>query len=382
MTTRIVWVALIIAAAIGAVLVSRNWMPTGSAGTSESQATQIGAILPLTGDASSYGQDAKAAIEIALEQHRDRHAKSTITCVFEDDQMAASKAVSAINKLIQAGKPIAVVGAFSSSSTLAIAPIAEKNKIVLISPTASSPDISKSGDFIFRNWPSDALEVETMVRSVRTFAPEVKTLALVAVQNDYGAGAVPFVRKGIGKVGLTLVKEEYFAPGTTDFRAMLEAMKSVTPDAIYFIGYYSEVALALRQARDIGLKSRVLSVSAIEDSKLIQVAREAAEGLVYTRPKRSPAANNPLVSDFVNKFSLRSGKEPSIAARQAYDAIRLIIDGIEKGARTSEAIRTHLESVSDFQGAGAVFSFDGNGDAVIPVELATIRNGKFVTLKE
>jgi branched-chain amino acid transport system substrate-binding protein len=341
----------------------------------------LGSILPLTGDAASYGADAQTAIEIATMQHNARDSATQIKWVFEDDQMAPSKAVSAMNKLLQVNQPLAVLGAFGSSSTLAIAPIAENHGIVLISPTASSPDISNSGQFIFRTWPSDSVEVETMMQSIKTFAPEVRTIAVVAVQNDYGTAVLPFIRAATKSAGLTIVREERFPPGTTDFRVMLENLKTIEPDAIYFVGYYSEIGLALRQARAVGVKSRMLSVAACEDNNLIEVAGDAAEGLVYTRPARSPASHDPQIAKFILEFQAQKNREPSIVARQAYDAARLLMDGIDSGATTSEALRRYLAEVRNFQGAGTQFSFDKNGDAIVPITLATVENGAFVPLK-
>lgn len=343
-------------------------------------AVSVGAILPLTGESSSYGNDARIAIEIAFQQGRTDSSKRKIQCVFEDDQMSASKAVSAMNKLLQIDKPIAIVGAFSSSSTLAIAPLAEARKVVVISPTASSPDITNSGDYIFRNWPSDAYETALMLHSLKSFAPGVKSLAVAAVKSDYGDGTLSFITQHALKEGFDLVKKERFPPNTTDFRVILESLKMANPDAVYFIGYYADVALALRQAKETGMTSQALSVSACEDARLVELAGDAAEGLVYTRPARADDHGNSLLTDFVKEFQRIANKEPSIAARQAYDAARLIAAGIDNGASTSTELQRYLGEVKDFHGVGGTFSFDANGDAVVPMELAIVRNGKFEPL--
>lgn len=110
---------------------------------------KIGAILPLTGDGAKYGEEAKNGIELALEELKD----SKIKVFYEDDQGTSSGAVNAFNKLVASVKAPVIIGPMYSSTALAVAPLAEKNKVVILSPSASSPELTKAGDYFFRNWP-------------------------------------------------------------------------------------------------------------------------------------------------------------------------------------------------------------------------------------
>src|SRR5581483_644827 len=135
-------------------------LSVSACGDSGSQTIEIGAILPLTGDGAKYGEEARNGINLAL----DEIAKGKLRVIYEDDLGTAAGAVNAFNKLTATNKVSAIIGPMYSSTALAVAPLAERKQVVVLSPSASSPALTTAGDFFFRNWPSDVFEGGEMAR--------------------------------------------------------------------------------------------------------------------------------------------------------------------------------------------------------------------------
>ena len=156
---------------------------------SPAQTITIGSILPLTGDASKYGQSAQQAIDLASQEINAKGGiKGThVTIVYEDSQGNPKGTVSALQKLITTNKVPAIIGDLLSSDTLAMSPVAERDKVVLLSPTSSAPEITKAGDYIFRNCASDTFEGSIMAGYAYDKL-HTKRVAIIYINNAYGVG--------------------------------------------------------------------------------------------------------------------------------------------------------------------------------------------------
>jgi len=345
----------------------------------EPEEIKIGAILPLTGEMASHGEDAKKGIELAVEIKNKlggiRNKK--ILVIYENDKMQPHDGVAAFQKLITINKAPVVLGGIGSSVALAIAPIAEKEKVVFISPTASSPKLTVAGDYIFRNWPSDIFEGGEMVKaSIETLG--VKKVAILYVNNDFGQGIKEVFRKKFEEFGGEVLIEETYEQGTNDFRSQLTKIKNKNPEAIYLPGYYQEVARILKQAKEMGIQARFLSTTPIENPKLIELAGNAAEGVIYTRPAFDPANPDENYKKFALSFKERYGVEPGIAAAFSYDAMNIILLSIEKGGPIGPGIQKAMAGIKDFLGVTGNISFDKNGDVIKEMMLFTVKDGQFV----
>ena len=212
---------------------------------------KIGAILPLTGDFSSHGEDAKKGIELSIEEINKKGGikGKKIYPIFEDDKMQPSIGVSAFEKLITVNKVHVVLGGIGSSVALAIAPIAEKKKVIFLSPTASSPKLTQAGDYIFRIWPSDIYEGGVMADFLHNF--DIETVAVFYVNNDFGQGLKEIFGKKFKEKGGKVLIEEPYDQGSTDFRAQLSKIKKRNPGGIYLPGYYQEVAKIAVQIKEL-----------------------------------------------------------------------------------------------------------------------------------
>lgn len=263
--------------------------------------------------------------------------------VYEDSQSEPTKATSSLQKLITTDRVQVVIGDIASSSVLAMASIAEKAKVVLLSPGASNPDISKAGEYIFRNWQSDALEGEEDAK----FAYEqlgYRKVAFLYIDNAYGTGLMNVFAKHFTELsGIVLVKES-FSQGAVDMKTQLIKIKEAKPDAIYMPGYPPEMAIALKQTKELRISIPFLSTQAFDDPKILQLAGKAADGVSFSVPK-PPDSTEKIVQDFMNKYKGTYNREPGVTSDTGYDAVKIIAWAIENGAQTGPQIKDQLLKV-------------------------------------
>lgn len=342
----------------------------------------LGVVLPLTGDGAKYGESARRAIDLAFSELNARGGikGKQLRLVYEDSQGAPTNGVSALQKLITANHVPAVIGDLFSSVTLAMAPVAERNRVVLLSPTSSAPKITEAGDYIFRNAASDVFEGSVMGEAARDRLG-VSRVAILYINNDYGVGIVDIFRKRFTTRGGTIIAEEAFAQGATDFRAQLTKIATAHPDAIYLVGY-KELGQALKQAGELRVKTSILSTVMFEDPEILTVAGHAAEGVIYSARAYDPESNDPTIRTFVSTFKARYGEVPDIFAAYSYDAARIMVHAIELGGPTGDGIKNALYSIKDFPGVTGPTTFDENGDVTQPAFLKTVREGKFGWLEK
>jgi len=334
---------------------------------------KIGAILPLTGDGARYGEADRNGFELALSEIEGLN----IEILYEDNQGTAKGSVDAFNKLISTYDIPVVTGLMFSSSALAVAPLAERNNVVVFSTTASSPDLTDAGDYFFRNWPSDVYEGGRMAEFTYNELG-LRRVAILSVNLDYGVGLTKVFSEQFKKLGGEITAVEYYEQAATDFRTQLTKLWNENIDAIYLPGYYSEIGLILRQAIEIEIETQFLSCVGFDNPKVIEIAGSAANGVIFARPFYNPESDNTIVKNFVDKFKKRYGSEPGIYAAHAYDALRIIAEAIKKGGNSPEEIIEGLYTIKNFSGVTGETSFDVNGDVVKPIQFMKVHNGNFV----
>jgi len=347
----------------------------------EPKEIKIGAILPLTGDAAFYGQSIRRGIDLAVEQIRNKGGMqgSSIMVVYEDSKAVPADGVAAFQKLIDVDRVVAIIGDAVSSVTLAFAPIAERNKVVVLSPLSSAPALTNAGDFIFRNVPSD-LYGGGVAAHFAVKDEGWKKLGILYINNDFGVGLKQVFSENAERLGSKIVASEAFEQGATDFRTQLLKIKSTTPEAIFIVGY-QEVPQILIQAKEMGLKIKFLGTGLLEDPNVIKVAKKAAEGIYFTQLQYDATSKDPLVIDFVGAFTKNYNSKPDIISAYGYDAMKVLAYAMETSNLTSDSIRDQLYKVKNFRGVTGDITFDKNGDVIQPMGIKTVKNGEFVWYK-
>lgn len=349
---------------------------TSSPSSNETEPIVLGATLPLTGDAAAWGKNTQQGIELALEQINASGGVlgRKLEVIYVDTQAMAKEGVSAYRKLVTAHKVPAIIDDGVSSVTLAMAPIAEKDKVVILATGATAPSISEAGDFIFRIWNSDAYESEVAAGYAYHDLGH-RTAAILYINNNYGKDLEQVFKSEFSKLGGKIVASESFAQSATNMRAQLTQIKAVKPTLLYLVGYPKETAIALKQSRELQPSVQVLGTVAIKDPQLIEEAGEAAEGLAFPYPK-DPSGQR--VVKFQTAFRAKYGHEPGITADVGYDAIRMIGRAIEEtNAFSGDDIRRGLNMLENYAGVSGTMTFDKNGDVHKPMGIMRVRNRSF-----
>ena len=357
---------------------------TISACKEEAQIYRIGAELPLSGSMEAYGRNVKNGLILALDEinaaggikRRGESGGKNIDIVFEDDGTDEKKAIDKTNSLIKVNKVPLIIGGVSSSIALAVAPICEKEKVVLLSPTASSPKLSGAGQYVFRNYPSDALEGKVMSEyAVRRM--NVRTVAIFYVNNEYGQGLMNVFKGRFSELGGQIAMEHPYDVGTTGFSEPVKELKAKPPDAIYVIGYYAEIAEILKEIKKQKIASKIISVEGLVQPMVLETAADVVEGVIYPQPHYNPDSSDPMIQKFVKDYKQKFNTKPDIDAAFAYDALRVVAKAIEQSANYPADLRERIADVS-MRGIIGDISFDSKGDVDIRPEIFQIKGGKFV----
>ena len=343
---------------------------------------KIGAILPLSGNGASYGKNMQNGIELSLAQERNQGA-SAVKVIYEDTRLDPSAAVTAFRRLVSVDDVPVVLGPFTSSQMMAVGPIAQQQKRVLISATATSPAISSIGDFVFRIIPSDTYDGRVVANLILAQFPKAKRVALVIINNDYGAGIRDAFSKVSNGLGLVIAGEFQFPPGTTDFRVMLQRINTLNPDVIFLVGY-KEMGRFLRQKKELSInKIPVVSTGLMEDPEIVKIAQGGAEGVLYSYPSFNPDSGRGYVSAFVSAFKDQYGKKPDVIAALGYDLANIIQAALKNATSTSpQDIRDYLFSIKNFPGVAGNITFNSDGDVQKTSGVKVIKNGNFQWITE
>ena len=202
------------------------------------------------------------------------------------------------------------------------------------------------------------------------------------VDNDSGRGYRDSFSRKFTELGGVIKIDEGHEQGATDFRTIIEKFRSAHLDSVFLASYYSESAVFLRQAKELGFKTKWLSYSSVETPDFLKLAGDAAEGLVYSQPGLDVTSNDPITKKFVEEYRRRYGGAPDFWGAYFYDGTRLLGTAIASGARTSEDIRSYLKNVRGFPGLTGSISFDDKGCVTKQVRFKVIKSGKFEYITE
>lgn len=346
----------------------------------EVKVLRIGALIPMSGTLEPYGRNVKNGLTLALNQINDANGINgkKLDIIFEDDGSDEKVAAQKADALIKQGVPL-IIGGITSPVALAVAPICERSKVVFLSPAASSPKLTTAGNYIFRNYPSDTLEGKVMAEyAVRRM--QVKSVAVLYIDNEYGQGLMDVFNDTFTGLGGEITIQKSFTQGQTDFAALVKEVKGRPADAVYIIGYYSEIAGILQELKKQKVESKVISVEGVAQPIILEIASDAAEGLVYPQPPYSPDSKDAAIQKFVSSYKAKFNTKPDIDAAFSYDALRIVAKAIEKCQNYPVDLRDRMADTS-MKGLVGDIAFDSNGDVDITPKMFHILGGQFVPLE-
>jgi branched-chain amino acid transport system substrate-binding protein len=357
-----------------------SWSPGSTAAGSDP--ITIGAVLPLTGEAAHWGIPPRDAAEMAVDEinRAGGIGGRNLALAVEDDRCQTAEGISAFNRIMVAASPPVVFGAVCSSVTLAIAPLAEARKTVLISPASTSPKVTDAGDFIFRVIPSGTLRAKVFAEYLYN-ERGLRKLAVLYINNEGGIGGSSSFKAQFTQLGGTIVLEQTYAQATTDIRPQLTKIKAANADGIMVGSYPPDTVLVLQQARELALQQPLfLTTEAVQNPEVLREAGDAANGVVYILA--APAAGE-APERFTAAYEAKFGKKPELFAAEGYDIVRLTAAAIAATngtPRSGSSIRDFFYQVRNYAGASGTITFDRNGDVIKPFAIKIIEAGSPKTI--
>lgn len=331
----------------------------------KSEGIAIGVIMPQTGVLSEPGKKILEGIELATQNYNNScgNPRHKIILIVEDSKSNSKDGVSALNKLIYQDKVKIVIGDLSSDAFLAGAPIAERNKIVMISPGASNPAVKNAGDYIFRDYLSDEFDGTVMANYIFKKMGGGK-VALIYVNSDYGIGVINAFEKEYSKLGGSIGYKNSFLPGTIDFKSMAIKIKETNPDIIYLVGNPTENGYLVKQLHSYKIAAPIAGNLAFENDDFVTVAKGTFDSIIYSTAAFDLEDDSPIMKFFSKSYKTRYGKMPDMAAGLGYDVVNILIKCLIESDFNTGMVKNKLYKIKDFPGVTGNTSFDAYGDVM------------------
>ncbi len=381
MTNKPLISALIIIVVVIVIFAIASSKPANNVPVENVQSTKIkiGVIGPYSGDAAVYGEPYREVVQMAIDEINSKGGinGSKIEAIFEDGKCSGQDSASAAQKLINIDKVQVIIGGFCSSESLAIVPIAEQNKVFLLSAGSSSPDLTGISKYFARNYPSDSAQ-GIVLADVSYNDKGWRKIAFIVEQLDYPLGIYRAYTKEFERLGGKTLKEE-FAKGETNFRTIISKLKAESPDAL-FISVQTPAAAEriVKQIKEADWNiSLMVSDSVSGDAEGLKRLAKFYEGALaaeFVADEQSEAFKR-LSENYKSRYNKDLPYKSYMAT--TYDAVYLLKDALEQvgynGEKIAEWFRT---SVKDWKGASGSITIGENGDLVAGHKVKIIRNGK------
>lgn len=367
----IIAIAIVI---LGFVFANLNGMFT----LSKDNEYTIGAILPLSGEASTFGQPFQETMILAVNEINEKGGINgkKLNIVFEDGACDTTPSVNAINKLININNTKVVIGGICSSETIAAAPIAENNKVILFSPASGSPNIIYSGDYIFRNMASDAYSgkkiAETAIQNKHL------KIAIITENTEYATSLSKVFRENYNRLGGEVIIEEKFETNINDFKTIITKINSKEIDAIYINPQTPQTfTILLKQLKESGVNKQLYGNEYTRSKEVLDNFSKEIEGIIFAEANFNE--NDSLTKSFLEKLE-QNNIDLSFPSYQTkvYDSVYIIKEALEECGEDTECIKENLYSIENRKGTDGILTIDDNGDAELDFIVKTIKNGEIV----
>lgn len=328
----------------------------------------IGAVYPTTGPLATFGQESMNGISLALKKIKSMgpiHGRH-IRLIAEDNRGEVTESANAVRKLINVDKVHLIYGAVASSNTLAGAPIAQNAKIPMVTPASTNEAVTQKGDYIFRTCFTDSFQGKVMASFAFESLKKKKAVIITDIASDYSRGLEVIFKNTFEELGGSVASGTYsYNQGDKDFLSLLRKVKKATPDVIFLPGYYNEVGIILRQAKQLGINVPFLGTDGWDSPKLHELAGIKAVQGHYVSTHFSPEDSDPAVQEFVKEYKEKYSVSPGAMAGLGYDGIFLLADVFHRVGKdiTHEKIKEALAQTKNFRGLTGSITIDEQRNA-------------------
>lgn len=296
--------------------------------------------------------------------------------VVADNKSEAAEATNAMQKLVSQDNVVAVIGPNLSSSVIAASAINNSAKVLDIAPMATNPYVTvdqasgKTKDFNYRTCFIDPFQGTVMAKFATAELGVGNAAVLIDNSSDYAKGLAQFFKENFVKEGGAVTAEESYLQKDTDFKATLTKIKATNPDFLYVPGYYQEVGLIVKQARELGMNMPIAGGDGWDSAKMPEIAGAAALNNTYFSSLYSPEDSSDINKNFVAAYEKAYGQKPDVFAALSYDSALLVAEAIKNASSTEPAkISEAMAKINGFSGVSGSVTFD---DKHNPVKSAVI----------
>lgn len=358
-----------------------------SSGGSSSDSIKVGVNLELSGNVASYGESLEKGIDLAVEEiNKDGGVDGKkLEIIKVDNKSEAAEATNGAIKLTSQDKVTAIIGAATSGNTVAQAQMANDTKTVLITPSGTSPNVTVNEDgdvneYVFRTSFIDPFQ-GTVAANFAAKDLKVKNAAIFADSaSDYSKGLAESFKETFKDAGGKIVAEEAYVGKDTDFRATLTRIKAKNPEFIFIPGYYEEVGLIVKQARELGITVPLMGADGWDSPKLIELAGAEALNNTFITNHYSAEDEDENMQAFLTAFKDQNdGEAPNAFNALGYDTVYLLADAIKRaGSSDSSKIKDELAKTKDLSLVTGIYSVDKNHHPVKSATVLEYKDGKQV----
>lgn len=371
--------------AAGAMLMSALTGCGGGSKGADGDTIKVGGLLEMTGGSASFGISGKNGIDLALKKINEKGVLGgkKLSLVVADTKSEASEATNGMQKLISQDKVVAVIGPNQSSAVIASGAINNGAKVVDITPMGTNPDVTvdpktkQVKPYSFRTCFIDPFQ-GTVMASFASNELKVKRAAIyIDNTSDYAKGLAQFFKENFVKNGGQVVIEEAYLQKDTDFKSTLTKIKAAKPDFIYIPGYYQEVGLIVKQAREMGITVPMAGGDGWDSAKLPEIAGKAALENTFFSSLYSPDDTSDLNKDFVAEYKKAYNTNPDVFAALAYDSTLLVAKAIEDAGSADPAkIAEAMAKIKGFKGVSGEVTFNEEHNPIKSAVIIEHKDGK------
>ncbi|RLE24878.1 MAG: hypothetical protein DRJ65_09145 [Acidobacteria bacterium] len=338
----------------------------------------VGVVLLITGSASGYGVSIESGMRLAINDARDTgQLPAQFEVVWVDSESDPAKGIAEIRRLVDERGAKMILGGATSAEAGALVEVLDDINIVCLSPSASTPGLTKRSKLFYRIYPSDQLEGHTAGKFMIDRLGATETVLFVG-NHDYVAGIEPEFRRqyedALGGVVVTTVDLssegwEEMVPGV---------LRKHKPVAVYIVGYAEEILEAILQLRADGFKGRIVTTSAFFTSEILKKSGDASEGVLFPLPPFDRTVETEPVVSFVHRYMDTFERAPDVFAAHGYDAMKIAIQvfGIARPPETPEINKALHFGVTDFMGVTGPILFDDHGDVKHYPKMFIVKDGQ------
>ncbi|HEA8268097.1 TPA: ABC transporter substrate-binding protein [Campylobacter coli] len=341
----------------------------------------LGVVLPLTGPVAAYGQDVFNGIELANKLNAKLDNGDEVKLIVIDTKGDKLETTSAVNRLIAQDKVIGIIGEATTPNTIQAISIVEDKKIPLIAPVASGDKLLEGKKYASRVCFSDSFQGDKFASYVTKELNLKNAVVIIDQSNVYSLGLAKAFEKSLKENGGKVIKKLAISSGDKDFRAVVSQLKSLNPDFVYMPIYHPEAALIARQAKQIGFDKLLAAGDGVNNQTFIDLGSTAVNGVVFTDSFDSSNPSTARGKTFINEYEKIKGNAnlPAFSAMGA-DAYYVMLNAMNacQNTLTSECINEKIHQTSNYEGVGGIISIDASGNAIRPVVIKEIQDGKQV----